>query len=362
MFLKKRGKMKSRTAARLFVSLLVLVLLSPSALSWARHDQMTSEVVRDLGWLDRFDSVKVTEYLYDDPTVNQIKIRYYNENPGYLGPNEFFYHALYENVLFFKGAKLGNTTSAKQILSDFSDEPDWELDQNLELSWMQGFSGESQGYRHMYYPRWTFHVPMGFSPQGQTPERVTHFYSMAKSAFESGDTYWGFRFLARALHYVQDMSQPYHTRQLYFRFISPEDPYFGTIQTIKNYHFAYESYQSNLFRLEQQGEAPKNMISAIRYSLPIEVESPEELTKYIAQRSYWRSSVTMKSSIDFLGTKYTSTGAAIMTPEDFFSLIKKEDAAAQQFQEDINERMVLFGKATKSFLEYARKDLNLDQY
>ena len=354
--------MKLQTLAHFCIFAVLFLMSSSTVLGWARHDQMTAEVVRDLGWLDRFNEIPVTEYMYDDPTISQIRIRYHNNNPLNLSPNDFYYHALYDPVKFFTGVAVGGKISAKQILSDFSDEPDWEIDQNLELSWMQAFHGGSQGYRHMYYPAGTFHAPMGFYAQGTTPERTQHFYNMAKMAFNNSDPYWGFRFLARALHYVQDMSQPYHTRQLYWKFISLKDPYYGTVQIIKNYHFAYESYVANLFRLEQQGVKPKRLISAVRYSLPVEAKSPEWLVKYIARRSYWRSSNTMKTSIDFLGEKYLSTKGEIMTRDEFFDLVNRNDASSEAFYQDLESRMVLFGKATKSFLEFARKDLNLDEY
>ncbi len=353
---------KEVSMRNILISILVLILLFPSAAAWARHDLMTEEVVEDLGWLDRFDNITVTEYLYDDPTINDNRIRYYNEDPGQLEPDEFYYHALYEPVLFYKGAQLGNSTTAKTILIEFSDEPDWEMDQELQLSWMQGFSGESQGYRHMYYPTWSFHIPLGFMAQGQTPDRAQHFYDRAKMAFEKGDTYWGFRFLARAMHYVQDMSQPFHTRQFYWRYINLKDPYHGTIQAIKNYHFAYESYIANEFRLEQEGVLPNRLITPLRYSLPVPTDSPADLAKYIARRSHWRSSKTWKNSIDFFGEKYLSAEGEVMTEQEFFSLIQKDSEAAEEFYQDTENRMVLFGKATKSFLEFARKDINLDQY
>ncbi|MBW2968209.1 hypothetical protein KY362_07015 [Candidatus Woesearchaeota archaeon] len=351
-----------KVAVRLIPAFILLILLAPSVLSWARHDQMTAEVVRDLGWLDAFEDLTVTEYIYDDPTISDVVIRYEGGDYPELTKDDFYYHSLYEPVLFFDGAPLAGKINAKQILIDFSNEPDWEIDQGLQLSWMQAFHGESQGYRHIYYPTGSFHIPMGFVGQGATPERVQHFYDMSKMAFERGDIYWGFRFLARAMHYVQDMSQPYHTRQLYWRWINLKEPYYGTLQTIKNYHFTYESYQANLFRLEQQGAVPPVLVSALRYSLPVEAKNPEELAKYIARRSYWRSSRTMSSSIDFLGEKYLSNRAAAMTEEEFFENIQRHDKDSQVFHEDLESRMVLFGKATKSFLEYARRDLNLDQY
>lgn len=354
--------MKNKFVLRICVFLFLLIVLVSSVSAWARHDQMTEEVVRDLGWLDRFDDVTVTEYLYDDPTINQIRLRYYNEEQGELGQTDFYYHALYEPVKFFTGAPVGGSTSAKQILIDFCDEPDWEMDQDLQLSWMQAFNGESQGYRHMYYPAGVYKIPMGFFPQGKTPERAEHFYNLSKFAFEKGDAYWGFRFLARAMHYVQDMSQPYHTRQLYWGFISLSNPYYGTIQVIKNYHFAYESYVANLFRLEQQGVMPSRLVSAVRYSLPVETSSPSSLVKYIALKSYWRSSRTMAASMDFFGYQHLSNEGTTISTAEFFELINRTDPVADVFQDDIESRMVLLGKSTKSFLEFARKDLNLDQY
>jgi hypothetical protein len=341
--------------------LLILLIIIPTASAWARHDQITTEAVQDTGWLERFSSITVTESTYDDPSVRQTIIAYYNNEQRQLGPDEFYYHSLYEPVRFFTGADIGQATNARQIITEFSDEPDWELDQGLELSWLQAFSGESQGYRHMYYPAWTFHIPLAFYPQGQTPERAGHFYRLAKTAFANNDTYWGFRFLARALHYVQDMSQPYHTRQLYWRFIDLKSPYRGTEQTTKNHHFAYESYQANLFRLEQQGEMPKRLVNAVHYSLPVEAESPEELVKHIARESFRGSSATMKYSVDFLGEGYNGPGVVVMTKEEFFNDINRTDSEAEALNKDLEARMLLAGKATKSFLEFARRDLELDE-
>jgi len=362
IFFIKEVKMQKRILLHLGILSLLLILFTSSASAWARHDQTTTEVVRDLGWLDRFSNVTVTEYLYDDQTINDVKIRYYNPEPKYLEPDEFYYHFLYEPVQFFQGAEVGKTISAKQILIDFCDEPDWEMDQHLQLSWMQAFHGESQGYRHLYYPTGSFHIPMGFIGQGRAPARAQHFYDLAKFAFERGDAYWGFRFLARALHYVQDMSQPMHTRQFHWSYIDVIDPYYGTLQTIKNYHFAFESYIANSFRLEQQDVLPKRFVSAVRYSLPVPADSAEGLAKYIARRSYWQSSNTWKITAEFFGDRHKSNKATAISEDDFFELIARDDEVALRFNEDIESRMVLWGKATKSFLEFARKDLNLDEY
>ena len=242
----------------------------------------------------------------------------------------------------------------------FSDEPDWGMDQNLNLSWLQAFNGESQGYRHMYFPAWSFHVPLIFYPQGQTMERIEHFYNLSKVAFENGDPYWGFRFLARTLHYVQDMSQPYHTQQLYWKFLKLSSLYKGNVQVIRNYHFNYESYQANLFRLEDQGVMPARLKLAIKYSQPIEIKDSISLAKYIAQESLHDASNAKRTNMDFFDKKYMETSEVIMTKEEFFEDIKRTDDAAVAFHDDLMNKMELFGMATKSLLEFARRDLKLD--
>ena len=42
-------------------------------------------------------------------------------------------------------------TSAAAILTNYADEPDWKMDQDLNLSPLQVLTGGSQGRRHKYY-------------------------------------------------------------------------------------------------------------------------------------------------------------------------------------------------------------------
>jgi len=102
--------------------------------------------------------------------------------------------------------EIGEKVKASSILINYSDEPDWDLDTNLNLNKIQALTGGSQGYRHMY-----FSVFGGLLKAGEAPKRANHFFEMSKIAFGKGDNYWGFRFTARAIHYLEDISQPYHT-------------------------------------------------------------------------------------------------------------------------------------------------------
>jgi hypothetical protein len=50
-----------------------------------------------------------------------------------------------------------------------------------------------------------------------------------------------------------------------------------------------------------------------------------------------------------------------MTKEEFFNDINRTDSEAEALNKDLEARMLLAGKATKSFLEFARRDLELDE-
>jgi hypothetical protein len=41
--------------------------------------------------------------------------------------------------------------------------------------------------------------------------RINQYSSLAALAFQTGHAYWGWRFTGLALHYVQDLTQPYHS-------------------------------------------------------------------------------------------------------------------------------------------------------
>lgn len=44
--------------------------------------------------------------------------------------------------------------------------------------------------------------------------RVHQFLTLAQLAFRTGHPYWGWRFAGNAIHYVQDLTQPYHANLL----------------------------------------------------------------------------------------------------------------------------------------------------
>ncbi|MCC6278162.1 MAG: hypothetical protein IT289_09640 [Oligoflexia bacterium] len=175
----------------------------------------------------------------------------------------------------------GQAVSAFDVLGIYSDEPDWGMDQDIyetdqypelwkdEYGFMGGRRGfSSQGPRHMYYPEWSVSAPVAslklpankiFQPSGAAPERAQVFYELSQAALAAGHPYWAVRFLANALHYVEDVTQPYHAVQtpsksyVVMPFYKAEGRGFKNyviqVQNIVSYyHFAFEDFIGRLMK------------------------------------------------------------------------------------------------------------------
>jgi hypothetical protein len=73
--------------------------------------------------------------------------------------------------------------------------------------------------------------------------RALHFNQLADRAFSQKDFYWGMRFSARALHYIEDILSPFHTK--------PFPEWFWPLKLFRlralyyityNYHLNFERY------------------------------------------------------------------------------------------------------------------------
>ncbi|AFM26386.1 hypothetical protein [Desulfomonile tiedjei] len=117
----------------------------------------------------------------------------------------------------------GTDISVIDILSTYADEPDWGMDQNLFPIDEYGFGKapfgmergkSSQAPFHMAFLH--EHVMVGrIVPdlkKSFMSERITFYFALARIAFSHGIHYWGWRFTAWAMHYLQDLTQPYHAK------------------------------------------------------------------------------------------------------------------------------------------------------
>ncbi|HER24808.1 MAG TPA: hypothetical protein ENO17_07160 [Candidatus Atribacteria bacterium] len=210
------------------ITIVVLIILSVFILSyiqvfsWNSHFFYTELAIKNSDWINHFPEIEVTPYSYED--IDQDKY-----NPNF--------------VIKYIDEEIGGKTNAANILINYSDEPDWDLDTNLKLNKLQALTGGSHGYRHMY-----FSVFSGLVKAGDAPERANHFFEMSKTAFRKGDNYWGFRFAARAIHYLEDLSQPYHAypvplKTLFKKFFKVKK----LVKLATNAHYGYEDFNGYLF-------------------------------------------------------------------------------------------------------------------
>ena len=169
---------------------------------------------------------------------------------------------------------LGTGLGAESTAQSPVDEPDFGMDQDLPDAisgqvdprgarrFMGGVRGPtSQGFRHMHFPGWTwrrpiesFQVPLG--EIGEARERIRLLSSLASEWLRSkaGDdrAIWGVRLLGWALHYAQDLEQPFHRIQIPSLRMVPWGALFSgspfqnlvkeTTRTIGNYHYAFEAW------------------------------------------------------------------------------------------------------------------------
>lgn len=120
------------------------------------------------------------------------------------------------------------------ILSFYSTDPDDGRDQDLfirdkqgnpqfvypDQKWFGIMTGpDSQAFRHIEKPPFrfrsaasTFGLP--FRAVGEATQRAEIYFQLSLLAFSLNEEYWGWRFLAGALHYLQDLHQPYHSGQI----------------------------------------------------------------------------------------------------------------------------------------------------
>ncbi|HRA63352.1 MAG TPA: hypothetical protein PLY50_12055, partial [Burkholderiaceae bacterium] len=114
------------------------------------------------------------------------------------------------------------------VLASASDEPDYGLDINLwqdsPTDWGKAYGFgtipfgnpalyyATQAPFHMgfYHQDWLIYKAAPFIQRTYPLMRIQQYTSLASLAFRTGHAYWGWRFTGLALHYIQDLTQPYH--------------------------------------------------------------------------------------------------------------------------------------------------------
>jgi len=167
----------------------------------------------------------------------------------------------------YRSLAAGESVAIAEVIASASDEPDFGMDVGLfedngtAFGAVYGFGVTPFGNDNLDYgSQAPFH--MGFYhldwlTRTAQPDllrtyplwRIALFGELADLAFRTGHDYWGWRFLGWGLHYVGDLTQPYHTVPL--PGISTFDGLLlvargktgEAIQLVSNRHGVIESYQ-----------------------------------------------------------------------------------------------------------------------
>lgn len=182
------------------------------------------------------------------------------------------------------------------VVASASDEPDYGLDLGLfednktPYGAQYGFNIQpwgnpallygSQAPLHMAFP-WEDPIIKLVAPwtqQSLSAYRIHQFTTLARFAFQAGHPYWGYRFAGIALHYLQDLAQPYHARLfpgkstlalLALNMFGSQKQKDDAVVILSNCHLAFEDYVYDILAEEVNSEIHQKAIKALSQSAKI---------------------------------------------------------------------------------------------
>lgn len=237
----------------------------------------------------------------------------------------------------FVALQSGQQIAPLAVVASATDEPDYGLDINLwsdspsEWGKTYGFGTQPFGNPALYFSTQApFH--MGFFHEDRViymaapfikktfPLMRAHQYSsLAALAFRTGHNYWGWRFTGLALHYVQDLTQPYHAN------LSPGNSSIKLIGVnllamaglprwkdemivlLSNRHLALEKYQNQLIQnaaLAQQETAIEQALRSGDKDANYQPWSDLYVRDVVSRQSHAYGSKLTKILLDTLPSAY----------------------------------------------------------
>ncbi|TGM55155.1 hypothetical protein EHQ91_09440 [Leptospira biflexa] len=220
----------------------------------------------------------------------------------------------------FLSLQEGQMIGADEVLVSATDEPDYDLDLHLfedsvsEVGKVYGFGYQpfgnpaveysSQAPFHMgffYEPKIIFTLA-GFLKRTYPELRIHQFTELSKLAFSKGHPYWGYRFAGWALHYIQDLTQPYHSsvlprvgasKQIRVQLVSIvgyQTPKDNMIQFVSGRHTLIEEYQyyliKNLIMTKNWNHPVVTSIMAFGANDHVEWKSIDDLRVNVCKEAY----------------------------------------------------------------------------
>lgn len=363
---------------RFYWSSVLLVVLciqfySSWGLSWGRHDLLTTEILKKVEWLNTYPPVKVASFdqFLKKAFANNFSeadfLKTYKLNPTF-------------HVKELESEPVGSLVNVVQILISHVDEPDWGMDQDLDISADQKFMGgtkgpTSQAFRHLYWKKWsvkapwrTFHIPP--REMGEALQKAQTYYDLAEMAFKAHEPYWAFRFLGWSLHYIQDLGQPFHSSQLLTPKFIAWDSIFHfsqlikrTTQIISNYHFIYEDYVVYRIEKELQDQNQLFFIPALARNDFMESSSAFLIAKHSADTSNRLSYSIGEACYAFFGKQFLDPTVDVPhSPKGMFKMAEFDTTTRltqkekEEFLKNTAKSLEKTGFFTRSLLNLAKEE------
>jgi hypothetical protein len=264
----------------------------------------------------------------------------------------------------FVALKPGDLVAVLKVLASASFEPDFGLDINLmddsPTDWgkVYGFGKlpfgnptvifSTQAPFHMgfFHENKALYLAAPFLKRTFPLMRVNQYAGLAALAHKTGHAYWGWRFTGLALHYVQDLTQPYHAS------VSPGSSTTGllwtnvlamagfpkrkndTITLLSNAHLALERYQSQILLAASKSQSDPALLAALADAKTDAAYPPWSdlyVRDVVALESYKAGAELAKTIMATLPAAYVADPAfdfgASPAPIDMAAEVARQDAA-----------------------------------
>jgi hypothetical protein len=189
----------------------------------------------------------------------------------------------------------GETVSVLDVLGTAADEPDLGIDIGLfeDSNTEQGkklnfgkqpfgnpnleYSSQAPFHMGFYHEAGIVYMLAGFLKETYPEYRIHQFKVLSEYAFKTGHDYWGWRFMGWGLHYLSDLSMPYHSvvlpgvstaRMLWINskaMAGMGQAKKDAIQIVSNRHGALEKYQKYAIRdVYNRNDTGNPMITSVK--------------------------------------------------------------------------------------------------
>lgn len=187
----------------------------------------------------------------------------------------------------------GEAVAPLAVLASASDEPDYGMDLNLwednPSPWGPrygfgkipfgnpnlAFSTQAPFHMGFFHESPVIYMAAGFLKRTYPLLRIQQYRGLSELAFRNGHPYWGWRFAGLALHYVQDLTQPYHAslapgfsaaRLISINLLSllgMPGPKNDMVILLSNRHFVLERYESQMIQAAAQTRQASSVEKAL---------------------------------------------------------------------------------------------------